>query len=118
MRILIVDDNTDIITLLQSVLQAEGHRVIVARDGLEALQQEAANAPDLIVCDVNLPRIDGWEVCRRIKARRQVPIMLLTVRAESGDVERSYDAGADLHLPKPFDITRFLSSLAQLTSRR
>jgi len=118
MRILIVDDNTDIITLLQSVLLAEGHRVIVARDGLEALQQEAAATPDVVVCDVNLPRIDGWEVCRRIKARRPVPVMLLTVRAEHGDIERSYDAGADLHLPKPFDISQFLASLAQLTAKR
>ncbi len=115
MRILIVDDNTDIIILLQSVLQTEGHRVIIARDGLEALQQEAATRPDVIVCDVNLPRIDGWEVCRRIKARRNVPIMLLTVRSERGDVDTSFAAGADDHLPKPFEITEFLDRLDALT---
>jgi CheY-like chemotaxis protein len=72
--------------------------------------------PDLVVLDVNLPTLDGWEVCRRIKARRDVPIMLLTVRAERADLERSYQAGADGHLAKPFDIAEFLSRISQLAT--
>lgn len=114
MRVLIVDDNNDILTLVRQVLRLEGYDVVIARDGLEALQQEAATLPDLVVLDVNLPHMDGWEVCQRIKARRSVPIMLLTVRAERGDVERSYAAGADAHLPKPFEIGEFLGQVAQL----
>jgi DNA-binding response OmpR family regulator len=114
MRILIVDDNRDILDLLQHVLTAEGHQVIIARDGREALQQEASARPDLVVCDVNLPGLDGWEVCRRIKASRNVPVMLLTVRVERIDYERSSAAGADMHLPKPFDIADFLKRVAQL----
>jgi DNA-binding response OmpR family regulator len=116
MRVLIVDDNNDILELLQRVLRVDGHQVITARDGLDALQQEATTQPDVVVCDVNLPGIDGWEVCRRLKARRNVPIMLLTVRAESVDVERSYEVGADEHLPKPFDITDFLSRIARMAA--
>jgi len=58
--------------------------------------------------------LDGWEVCRRIKARRAVPILLLTVRAERADIERSREAGADDHLPKPFDITEFLGRIKKL----
>ena len=61
--------------------------------------------------------LDGWEVCRRIKARRAVPILLLTVRAERADIERSREAGADDHLPKPFDITEFLGRIKKLLAR-
>ena len=114
MRILVVDDNRDILELVQRVLLTYGYEVVIARDGLEALQQEANASPDMIVLDVNLPILDGWEVCRRIKARRDVPIMLLTVRAERADIEFSRSAGADDHLPKPFDIAEFLERINQL----
>ena len=77
-RILVVDDNRDILDLVQRVLITFGYDVVIARDGLEAIQQESIMQPDLIVLDVNLPTLDGWEVCRRIKARRSVPVMLLT----------------------------------------
>ena len=117
MRILVVDDNRDILELVQRVLLTYGYDVVIARDGLEALQQEANTRPDLIVLDVNLPVLDGWEVCRRIKGRRDVPIMLLTVRAERADIESSRDAGADDHLPKPFDIAEFLERINQLMRR-
>jgi DNA-binding response OmpR family regulator len=115
MRILIVDDNRDIIELLQRVLRLEGHEVLIARDGLEALQQEASGEPDLVILDVNLPALDGWEVCRRIKARRAVPVVLLTVRAERADIERSRAAGADDHLLKPFEIGAFLKQIASIS---
>ena len=117
MRILVVDDNRDIVELLQRILRLEGHDVLIARDGLEALQQEAAGQPELIILDVNLPALDGWEVCRRIKARRAVPIVLLTVRAERADIERSRAAGADEHLLKPFEISSFLKQIAAITAR-
>jgi CheY-like chemotaxis protein len=114
MRVLLADDNHDILALVQQVLTIEGYEVVVARDGLEALQQEAATQPDLVVLDVNMPRLDGWEVCERIKARRSVPVMLLTVRAEKVDIERSDQVGADAHLFKPFDIVEFLDCIARL----
>src|SRR5262245_24194111 len=116
MRILVVDDNRDILELVQSVLQIEGHEVVIARDGLEALQQELATQPDLVILDVNLPIFDGWEVCRRIKARRAVPVLLLTVRSERADIENSRAAGADAHLLKPFDIATFLEHIAMFTT--
>jgi DNA-binding response OmpR family regulator len=117
MRILIVDDNRDIVELVRRVLRIEGHEVVIARDGLEALQQEAATNPDLVILDVNLPVFDGWEVCRRIKARRDVPVLLLTVRAERADMERSQAAGADDHLLKPFEISTFLKHIAAISAR-
>ena len=114
MRILVVDDNRDILDLVERVLVAYGHDVVIARDGLGALQQEATTTPDVVVLDVNLPALDGWEVCRWIKQRRNVPVMLLTVRAERADIERSQSVGADDHLPKPFDISEFLQRLSML----
>jgi CheY-like chemotaxis protein len=114
MRVLLADDNNDILTLVRQVLALEGYEVIVARDGLEALQQDAAAQPDLVVLDVNMPRLDGWEVCKRIKTRRSVPVVLLTVRAEKVDIAQSAEAGADAHLFKPFDIAEFLECVARL----
>ncbi len=114
MRILIVDDNRDILELVQRVLIAEGHDIIVARNGMEALQREAEHRPDLIVLDINLPYLDGWEVCRQIKARRSVPIIVLSVRAEAIDIERSRAAGADDHMLKPFEISDLLNRIERL----
>ncbi|NOK57289.1 MAG: response regulator [Chloroflexi bacterium AL-W] len=118
MRILVVDDNNDIRELVRQVLLVEGHEVVIAKDGLEALQQEARTQPDLVICDVNLPIMDGWEVCRKIKVRRAVPILLLTVRAEIIDIEYSRDVGADDHLPKPFEITEFLKRVSALLNTK
>ena len=84
MRILVVDDNRDILELVERVLTTYGYDVVIARDGLEALQQESHARPDLIVLDVNLPRLDGWEVCRRIKARREVPVIVENGRVTIG----------------------------------
>jgi CheY-like chemotaxis protein len=111
MHILIVDDNRDILDLIERVLIADGHLVTTARDGLEALQKEETARPDLVVLDVNLPVMNGWEVCKRIKARRQVPVLLLTVRAERVDIEQSQAVGADAHMLKPFEITDFLAHI-------
>lgn len=117
MRVLVVDDNRDIVELVGYVLRSEGYEVVIARDGLEALQQEAVTRPDLIVLDVNLPALDGWEVCKRIKDRRDVPVILLTVRAERADIERSHAAGADEHMLKPFEIGNFLKHIASFAAR-
>lgn len=116
MRILIVDDNRDILDLVQRVLIAEGHDILIARNGMEALQREAEHRPDLIVLDINLPYLDGWEVCRQIKARRSVPIIILSVRAEAVDIDRSRSAGADDHLLKPFEINDLIERIARLSA--
>ena len=101
MRILVVDDNRDILDLVQRVLLTFGYDVVIARDGLEAIQQESIMQPDLVVLDVNLPTLDGWEVCRRIKARRDVPVMLLTVRAERAATTLVPTTTCPSHLTSP-----------------
>ncbi len=111
MHILLVDDNYDIIRLVEQVLELEGHRVSTARDGLEALQQAATTQPDAVVLDINMPGMEGWEVCRRIKQQYHIPVMLLTVRGEKADVQQGAAVGADAYLLKPFDIPVFLDHL-------
>jgi DNA-binding response OmpR family regulator len=111
MKILLVDDNNDILRFVNQILQLEGHVVSIARNGLEALQNAAADRPDAVVLDVNMPGMEGWEVCRRLKQQFNIPVMLLTVRAEREDLKLGAEVGADVYLPKPFEITVFLSSL-------
>ena len=111
MKILLVDDNNDILRFVNQILQLEGHTVSIARNGMEALQNAAADQPDAVVLDVNMPGMEGWEVCRRIKQQFNIPVMLLTVRAEKDDLKLGAEVGADVYLPKPFEITVFLSSL-------
>lgn len=117
MCILIVDDNRDILDLLDHVLSSDGYKVIAARDGFSALEQERLNNPDLVILDVNLPGINGWDVCRIIKQRRDVPVMLLTVRAEMSDMERSREVGAEDHILKPFEIPSFLERIERFATR-
>ena len=111
MHILLVDDNQDIIRLVQQVLALEGHRVSIARDGLEALQKVVSQRPDAVILDVNMPMLEGTEVCRRIKMSYSIPVMMLTVRSEQVDFQRGADAGADAYLSKPFDIPVFIEYL-------
>ena len=111
MHILLVDDNPDIVRLVEQVLTLEGHAVSIARDGMEALQQIASAHPDAVVLDVNMPGMEGWEVCQRIKQQYRIPVMLLTVRAEKVDLQHGAAVGADAYLLKPFDIPVFLDYL-------
>ncbi len=114
MHILVVDDNADIRTLVNQILASVGHKVTNAGDGIEALQLEAMHTPDAVILDVNLPLLDGYEVCRRIKARRDVPVMMLTVRAERHEIDLARKAGADFHLTKPFEMLDFLNHIQML----
>lgn len=104
MRILIAEDNAAIRMMVQQVLEEEGHELILAENGLEALQRTLLHQLDVVVLDGSMPVMDGWEVCRRIKAERDIPVMMLTVHAEAADRERAFQCGANDFLAKPFDI--------------
>jgi putative two-component system response regulator len=104
-RILVVDDNRGTTRLLEQVLGAEGHEVAVAGDGLEALAQVRAQAPDLVLLDLDLPHLSGYEVCRSLKhdpATRWVPVVIITAELASEAKLRSWELGADDFLAKPF----------------
>ena len=108
-RILLVDDERAIQTLLSYPLQKDGYEVVCASDGREALTRFGEGSWDLIVLDVMMPRLDGLEVCRRVRAKSTVPIIMLTARAEEVDKVVGLELGADDYITKPFSLREFRS---------
>jgi DNA-binding response OmpR family regulator len=108
-RILLVDDEQSIQTLLSFPLRKDGYEVVQATDGREALARFGETAFDLVVLDVMLPRLDGLEVCRRMRARSSVPIIMLTAKAEEIDKVLGLELGADDYITKPFSLREFRS---------
>ena len=100
--ILVVEDEPVVAEVVERYLLREGHDVCVVQDGLAALDAFAERAPDLIVLDLMLPGLDGIEVCRRVRASSQTPIIMLTARGEESDKLLGLDEGADDYLTKPF----------------
>ncbi len=102
MKILVVDDDEQLSSIIRFTLKREGFVVLTAPDGQAALEAWRQEAPDLILLDVNLPRLNGHQVLRRIRAESQTPVIMLTVRAEDEDVVQGLDLGADDYVAKPF----------------
>ncbi|RME40400.1 MAG: DNA-binding response regulator [Caldilineae bacterium] len=115
--ILLVDDDRLIIETLTYSLQKEGYHTIATGDGLEAVRLEQEEHPDLVVLDIMLPSLDGWEVCRRIRQHSAVPIIMLTARDEEFDRVLGLEMGADDYLPKPFSFRELLARI-RATLRR
>src|SRR5687767_6568730 len=108
-RILLVDDEQPIQTLLSFPLQRDGYEVVQASDGREALARFSEQTFDLVVLDVMLPKMDGLEVCRRLRARSSVPIIMLTAKSEEIDKVVGLELGADDYITKPFSLREFRS---------
>jgi len=117
-RVLVVEDDEEIAGVLRRTLRGEGHEVRSAVDGVEALRVALEFMPDLVVLDLGLPKLDGVEVCRRLRAESDVPILILTARAETGDRVEGLDSGADDYLVKPFERQELLARMRALLRRR
>jgi DNA-binding response OmpR family regulator len=117
-RVLVIEDDTEITDALRRSLRHEGYEVRTAGDGVEALDAAAAFIPDLVVLDLGLPRLDGIEVCRQLRADGDVPILILTARTETDDRVTGLDSGADDYLVKPFERQEFLARIRALLRRR
>ena len=115
--ILLVDDEDSIQKLLAYPLEREGFRVLQARDGEEALEQFASERVDLVVLDLMLPKLDGLEVCKRLRAVSEVPIIMLTARDDELDKVLGLELGADDYITKPFSIREFRSRVRALLRR-
>ena len=115
--ILLVDDEESVQKLLTYPLERDGYRVVQARDGDEALTRFDAERIDLVVLDVMLPRLDGLEVCKRLRARSSVPIVMLTARDDELDKVLGLELGADDYITKPFSIREFRSRVKALLRR-
>jgi len=117
-RVLVVEDDAEITDVLRRSLRNEGYDVRCAGDGYEALDVSDDFMPDLVVLDLGLPKLDGIEVCRRLRERGDTPILILTARAETADRVSGLDSGADDYLVKPFERTEFLARIRALLRRR
>jgi len=115
--ILLVDDEDSIQKLLTYPLEHEGFNVVQARDGEEALERFEENDVDLVILDIMLPKLDGLEVCRRLRARSAVPIIMLTARDDELDKVVGLELGADDYITKPFSIREFRSRVRALLRR-
>ena len=116
-RILLVEDNEMNRDMLSRRLKRNGYEVVIAIDGQQGVDMAASEAPDLIVMDMSLPVIDGWEATRRVKANeatRGIPVIALTAHAMAGDREKAIEAGCEDYDTKPVEITRLLDKITSL----
>ena len=119
--VLVAEDDDDIRALVAFRLERSGYSVVLARDGVTALEISAKELPDLIVLDVMMPKLDGFEVTRRLRAdeaTRRIPIILLTARAQDNDVQQGFEAGADDYLRKPFSPDELRARVQAILGRR
>jgi two-component system response regulator MprA len=117
-QVLVVDDEPALVTALERALRLDGHDVAVATDGQRALDRLAGTTPDLVVLDVMMPRVDGLEVCRRLRAAGdRVPVLMLTARDGVDDRVDGLDAGADDYLSKPFALRELRARVRALLRR-
>jgi CheY-like chemotaxis protein len=118
-KILYVEDNEDNIYMLESRLTRQGYTVVIARDGASGVELAISEQPDLILMDLSLPVLDGWEATRRIKAAERtghIPVIALTANAMTGDRETALAAGCDDFDSKPIVMTRLLEKIRTLSS--
>lgn len=101
-KILVVDDDQNICELLKLYLENDGYTVFVANDGQEAVNMFQSKSPDLVLLDIMLPKMDGWQVCREIRAHSKVPIIMLTAKGDERDELLGFELGVDEYISKPF----------------
>ena len=119
-KILVVDDDAVIQQLIEVNLELEGYEVDKASNGQEALDKVAQDAPDLILLDVMMPRMNGRDVCRLLKSdpkTASIPIIFLSARAQDMDVEAGLELGADAYVTKPFDPGQLLDTISELLNK-
>ena len=115
--ILAADDDPQLLRLITRNLQLEGYDVLAASDGQQALELIENNAPDLVLLDVMMPRMDGFTVCQRIREFSTVPIIIVTARGQDQDKVRGLDLGADDYLTKPFSVDELLARVRAVLRR-
>ena len=115
--ILVVDDDKNICELLRLYLEKEGYAVTLAYDGQQGLSKFRENAPDLILLDVMMPNMDGWQVCREIRKTSQCPIIMLTAKSETIDKVLGLELGADDYVVKPFDSKEVVARIKAILRR-
>jgi len=119
-RILAVDDEPKVLAVIKKRLEFAGYEVITAADGPDGLQKARSERPDLIVLDLILPGLNGYQVCRLLKGDRgfsDIPVLMLTARSQEKDISEGLKAGADAYMTKPYDPEEFLAQVAKLLAQ-
>jgi two-component system cell cycle response regulator DivK len=122
-KILYIEDNADNMRLIRKVLGADGHKVLGAANGLDGISMAEEIKPDLILVDINLPDIDGYEVARRIRSSKvpnlqSVVMIAITANVLAGDAEKALDAGCDAYLPKPVNVRELSARVGMYLSKK
>lgn len=116
-KILVVDDDNNICELLRLYLEKEGYSVTIAKTGMQAVKSFAEQQPDLMLLDIMLPELDGWQVCREIRKYSNKPIIMLTAKGETFDKVLGLELGADDYITKPFDAKEVLARIKAVLRR-
>ena len=116
-KILVVDDEKNICDLLRMYLEKEGYAVVMAHNGIDAVNTFAAENPDLVLLDIMLPQLDGWQVCREIRKTSEKPIIMLTAKDEVFDKVLGLELGADDYVTKPFDTKEIVARIKAVLRR-
>ena len=114
-KIVVVEDDINIAELLRLYLEKDGFEVLIAHDGGEGLRLAESEKPDLVMLDIMLPIMDGWQVCRAIRKNSKVPIIMLTAKGETEDKVTGLEMGADDYIVKPFEVKELLARVHALT---
>jgi len=116
-HVLIVDDDLSIIKFLRANLEANNYKTLTAMDGAEALQAIERELPDLVILDIMMPRVDGFEVCQQLREWSQIPIIMLSARGDEEDKVKCLDLGADDYITKPFGVEELLARVKAVFRR-
>lgn len=116
-KILICDDDRNICELLRLYLEKEGYALCIANDGVEALEKFNSESPDMILLDIMMPRLDGWQVCREIRKKSDVPIIMITAKGETFDKVLGLELGSDDYVVKPFDPKEIVARIKAIMRR-
>ena len=116
-KVLIVDDDVNIAELIRLCLEKEGYTTIVANDGMKAIEKFKSEAPNLVLLDVMMPKVDGWQVCREIRRVSNIPIIMLTAKGDTFDKVLGLELGADDYMVKPFESKELIARIKAVMRR-
>ncbi len=116
-KVLIVDDDVNIAELIRLCLEKEGYNTIVANDGMKAIEKFKSEAPNLVLLDIMMPKVDGWQVCREIRRVSNIPIIMLTAKGDTFDKVLGLELGADDYMVKPFESKELIARIKAVMRR-
>ncbi len=116
-KILVIDDDTELLGLAQTWLRNAGYEPLIAEDGIEGLRQVYSARPSLVLVDIQMARMDGWEVCRRIRDMSDMPVIIVSVNGEKADLLRGFNLGVDDYITKPFHFPELIARVQAVLRR-